>query len=327
MVLTVLAVIYLLLTLSVEGFSLSTSPSSRRRGEGDGNSFTSPKSRLLSNLEATKQDGLFGDTRTDPKALVKNPVILCPSQFGAPPDYGDLLQELNARGFPAYVADLGRSDWFELIPHSFTADYWKGTLQPSKVLRFYYRAIQRTVDLVAEQHPNQQIHLVGHSIGGWVARLFLAEEADEDTQKRIRSLTTLGSPNKALPEDAPLAIDQTRGLLSYVNSKYPGATCEGVRYFSAGGSRVRGQVEVPPDFESALAFLSYFALCGKGGEAGDGIVPYSVAELEGGERHLDLGDVKHTGFLPWFGPGTIQIPGLRWYGTPEVVDLWSDVLD
>jgi hypothetical protein len=56
-------------------------------------------------------------------------------QLSIAEDYEEMIGIFNARGHEAYGADLSRLGWITgLIPSAFSADYWKGTLQPSKTL-------------------------------------------------------------------------------------------------------------------------------------------------------------------------------------------------
>ena len=51
----------------------------------------------------------------------------------------------------------------------------------------------------------------------------------------------LGTPHAEPPEGLLRKIDQTRGLLKYVNSNYPGAAHPEMRYLSVGSTAVRGR--------------------------------------------------------------------------------------
>lgn len=77
--------------------------------------------------------------------------------------------------------------------------------------------MDEAINQALEKDPNTRFRFVGHSIGGWIARAYLSEYANPDVKSRVISLTTLGSPHTSPPQ-----IDQTRGLLSYINEKYPG---------------------------------------------------------------------------------------------------------
>jgi triacylglycerol esterase/lipase EstA (alpha/beta hydrolase family) len=92
-----------------------------------------------------------------------------------------------------------------------------------------------------------EIALIGHSIGGWIGRAWLSEWAQPDVKKRqvnsfisimieyhglpnesliflrVVSLVSLGSPHQPPPADSLFSSsDQTRGLLSYINTRFPG---------------------------------------------------------------------------------------------------------
>lgn len=148
-------------------------------------------------------------------------------------------------------------------------DYWKGTLKPTGTLDFYFDAVTATIDQVKAEFPSRKIHLVAHSIGGWVARAYVGEVADpQDVQKRFASLTTLGSPNYPPPSGEGFFsnLDQTRGLLEYVNSNFPGSFHKGMKYVSVGGIGTEGRLGW--GLEENVAFISYLPLCGRGGGEG-----------------------------------------------------------
>lgn len=93
---------------------------------------------------------------------------------------------------------------------------------------------------------------------------------------------SLGTPHLAPPEDSLVAkVDQTRGLLKYINDRWPGAHFEDIEYTCIASTGVSGKVEF--NLDSILAFASYFALIGDGGVQGDGITPVKAALLDGGE--------------------------------------------
>ena len=97
-----------------------------------------------------------------------------------------MIAELNARGHPAYALDLKRFDWLKIAKSIATPAYWQGKLEPKGSLGFYFDAANEAVERVKAEYPDRKIHLVSHSIGGWIARAFLGEVADpEDVQKRF----------------------------------------------------------------------------------------------------------------------------------------------
>eukprot|EP00967_Tisochrysis_lutea_P062592 scaffold80407_cov36-Tisochrysis_lutea.AAC.2 len=109
------------------------------------------------------------------------------------------------------------------------------------------------------------------------------------------------TPEVALPfyfEALDEAIEQlekewpgrkTRGLLSYVEERYPGAAHPELRYLTVGSRAVKGAkgFDIPSCGESlgrVLAAASYLPLCGDGTIEGDGITPISCAHLPGAEQ-------------------------------------------
>lgn len=113
-------------------------------------------------------------------------------------------------------------------------------------------------------------------------------------------------------------VDQTRGLLSYVNDNFPGAYHKNLKYTSVLGTGTPGKLG--GGIEESVAYISYLPLCGKGESVGDGIIPESIAFLEGAV-HVRVPEAKHSSFIPTAGP-SIKVPGYIWYGSPEVLDQW-----
>eukprot|EP00968_Pinguiococcus_pyrenoidosus_P017088 scaffold1661_cov251-Pinguiococcus_pyrenoidosus.AAC.28 len=174
----------------------------------------------------------FGALSLIPKAA---PVLFCPAQLSVGDDYGDFFALLReGYGREVVCADLRRFDWARLAPSFASRAYWAGELQPKPVLDFYFEAMDRAVDALP---PDSRINVLAHSIGGWIARAYFAEVCSEELRSRVTTFTTLGTPHVPPPADSAWAsIDQTRGLLSYVNNKYPGAYLKGVKYTSVIGA-------------------------------------------------------------------------------------------
>eukprot|EP00752_Nemacystus_decipiens_P010496 g9351.t1 len=263
-----------------------------------------------------------------PASEEKCPVLICPAQLSIPGDYTQMVADLKERGFPAYCADLSRLGWITgLLPSAFSPEYFKGELTPATTLKFYYEAIDRTLQEIKENHPGQGVHLVGHSIGGWVGRAWLAEGCPPADRDSVLSLTTLGTPNTGPPDDAGgpwTTVDQTRGLLKSINSRFPGAHVDGVRYTSVAGTALQGSF--PGGVEEMLAFISYLPLCGDGASRGDGIIPVEVALLEGSTQ-VELPTSKHSGFVPFPGDAIDLGQDFLWYGSPSLLGEWVGNLD
>jgi hypothetical protein len=316
---------------------------------------------------------VIGITRRLPlpqRRIVKRAAIIFPAQLATQEDYAEMATEMErqaaARGRPlkVYVAPLRRTDWpVGLLPSFFSSAYWQGKLEPASTMGFYLRKVDEALSLALEdlrashvgEDKELQLSLVGHSIGGWLARAWLSEWSQrEDLGGGLAALRTggsdgvrvkpvsflsLGSPHAPPPATSSLAaFDQTRGLLSSINSRFPGAKEEGVTYHSAIGSSVEGRISPSVgDLESLLAYVSYLFLCGDGKVRGDGIIPVETARLMGrGEGDSDLnavkdgellildGEVRHSNFVP--APGkSFKLP-VTWYGSEEVVSQWIDLV-
>uniref|UniRef100_A0A7S2UYV4 GPI inositol-deacylase n=1 Tax=Fibrocapsa japonica TaxID=94617 RepID=A0A7S2UYV4_9STRA len=257
--------------------------------------------------------------------LAKKPILIFPAQFSVPNDYLPMCQDLERRGHRAYVAELSRADWLRIVPATLTADYWRGTLKPKECLGFFFEGVEKALRKVQEENPGSQIHAVGHSIGGWIARAYLGEVCDEATCNQFCSLTTLGTPHQGPPADSPMAsFEQTRGLLSYVNTNFPGAYHGHMKYTCVCGSAQQGAIGA--NVEEVLAYASYLPLCGKGEAHGDGIVPLQAAFLDDAERII-IPEAKHSGFLPTPG-NSISLPeNFKWYGSEDLISKWAEKLD
>lgn len=257
-------------------------------------------------------------------SLTKDPVIVCPAQFGTLSDYQELVDELQARGHPTVVAPLAFTDWLRLIPASLTKEYWTGELSPDVALPFYYEALDKATAQLAEQYPGKKVQLVAHSIGGWIARAYLGQLPAAKRESTFSALVTLGTPHTPPPEGIFRTIDQTRGLLMFVEGRYPGAFYrESLRYLTVGSTAQRGALPGSGQglIAGSLAFASYLPLCGDGQVEGDGITPIRCAHLEGAEQRTV--EAFHIAFVP--GSGT-RLNGTPWYGSPEIIGEWADFL-
>ena len=214
------------------------------------------------------------------QGLGKRAVVICPQQFGGKPgDYTALAAKLRERGHPVYQVKLTELQWLSIVRSAFTKEYWNGELEPSKTLPFYNNAIN---DAVRRMGNDKEFSLLSHSIGGWVVRAWLGEVADENVRKRCKNFVSLGTPHVAPPEDSFVAkVDQTRGLLKYINDRWPGAYFDDIEYTCVASKKVEGKLEF--NLDSILAYASYFALIGEGNVEGDGITPVKGALMEGGK--------------------------------------------
>lgn len=219
------------------------------------------------------------------KGLSKTAVVICPQQFGGKPgDYTVLMEQLREKGHPVYLAQISALSWLSIVKSAVTKAYFQGELEPSKTLPFYMKAINAAIARMDSSDSGQkkEYTLLSHSIGGWVVRAWLGEVAEESVRKRCQKYVSLGTPHVAPPEDSLVAkLDQTRGLLKYINDRWPGAHFDDIEYTCIASKAVTGKLGFT-NLDSILAYASYFALSGEGGIEGDGITPVKGALMEGG---------------------------------------------
>jgi hypothetical protein len=275
-------------------------------------------------------------------------VLVCPAQFCVPVDYdplfANLMKELGEdRVGSCRVAPLPRTEWIKVARSLPTRDYLGGTLKNHKVLSWYFAAIEKALDeIFTQEGENAKIALIGHSIGGWVARAYLgglslsSSPVHQLAQKRISSYLTLGTPHRS-PQDA--FVDQTRGLLREVElteACSPQALKRrGIDVTCVGSASLSGRFST--NLEELVAASSYFPLLGHLDDSirGDGIVPTELAFMDAPSRRIELeacpktGDkIRHAPVFPtpWnlINGSAPSIPlNFTWYGSEGVIGQWA----
>lgn len=231
------------------------------------------------------------------------PTVILPGYFATATDYLRLQTYLNEQGFPTAIVPLEKRDWLPTF----------GGRSMVPILR----RINATVEKILQQYSASKINLIGHSAGGWIARIYLGEipyTVHGDVQdnavglwnahRYVSTLITLGTPHISRER-------WTRKNLDFVALHYPGAFHPQIRYVCVAGQAVYGKKA----WGSWLAYNSYKLTIGQGEVWGDGITPIAAAHLEGAENLILEG--------VWHSP---RSPG-KWYGSPEVIPSWLKKLD
>jgi hypothetical protein len=302
-------------------------------------------------------------------------ILLCPAQFCVPADYTALLDEIRMRITAAAtnddgegtimevvatrVAPLPRTEWIKVARQLPTLDFLNANLSARRTLGWYFDAMEIAFsELFAEASSSSasslgggggtddvEICVIGHSIGGWVARAYLGGLSGSSTavyrlsKAKVSSLITLGTPHVS-PDTA--LVDQTRGLLREV-SNHPGCASSSlsmdgtVDITCVCSSGVSGRL-VTGELEELIAATSYLPLLGRIGSdvRGDGIVPTELAFMEHPARNVvidacsDTGkSVRHAHVLPtpWnlidgYAPSWKLPEDILWYGSPGVLGQW-----
>ena len=234
------------------------------------------------------------------------PVLILPGLGNSSADYASLASSLAERGHAAVsIAPVARWKWSLNARGFFTSDYWKGTLRPDQVLKWYFGCVDLGLrELVESGMDLSGISVVGHSAGGWLGRAYLAECAPAEL--RVSSLVTLGTPHKAPPKGQ---IDQTRGLLKYIDRE-----CEMSDlvddFVCVAGTGTIGKQFGNGSVGEYVAYLSYAAVSGEGNVDGDGVTPVNAACAPSG-RLVICNDCDHS-----------MLTSRRWYGEGEAYQKW-----
>ncbi|KAL3573919.1 hypothetical protein D5086_024532 [Populus alba] len=272
------------------------------------------------------------------------PAVILPGLGNNTGDYQKLEVTLQEYGVPTVVAKVSRFDWLRNAAGLVDPNYWSGTLRPRPVLDWYLKRIDEAVQEAKELAQGQTLSLIGHSAGGWLARVYMEEFGQLD----VSLLLTLGTPHLPPPKGVPGVIDQTRGLLDYVEKHCMKAVytpelryvCIAGRYIQGarflGDSNVEAKAMVPaendqptaevvlvndignststaPRFRARFVGQGYKQVCGQADVWGDGVVPEVSAHLDGA-LNISLDGVYHS---------PVGSDELRpWYGSPAVVEQW-----
>ena len=129
---------------------------------------------------------------------------------------------------------------------------------PGATVRFIARQLARLVDRL---HHGARVHIVGHSLGGVVARWYVQELGGHT---RVTQTIALASPFGGAPlaNKVPLFVGVDLQKNSHVLTRLrQRARVHGVPHISIGGSL---DTMVPPDASAALPHGDYVELAGRG---------------------------------------------------------------
>jgi pimeloyl-ACP methyl ester carboxylesterase len=228
------------------------------------------------------------------------PTVILPGYLAGSAPYREMEQALEQLGCSAKTVPLVQRDWFPTVG--------------GRSMRPILERLDQTVKTVMEQHGCDRINLVGHSAGGWIARIYLGEVPYQvhpsdagrtclwKAHPQVATLVTLGTPH----------ISQerwTKRNLDFVKNNYPGAFHPTVKYVCVAGQSIFGN-----RWKNWFAYSSYELTSGVGTCWGDGITPVAAAQLEGA-TNLVLDGVNHS-------PRSSS----QWYGSAEIVKIWAEYL-
>lgn len=143
-------------------------------------------------------------------------VVILPGLGNSSEDYAEFVLELESRGFSATVAKVIRPDWLRNAAGLTSLSYWQGTLEPRPTVDWYLSRIADAVKEAKERSGATKVTLCAHSAGGWMARVYLQDFGVDD----VAALVSLGSPLNAVPKGVQGVVDQTRGILTFVEANW-----------------------------------------------------------------------------------------------------------
>ncbi|MEM7554192.1 MAG: alpha/beta hydrolase [Cyanobacteria bacterium P01_A01_bin.84] len=223
------------------------------------------------------------------------PTVILPGYLENASSYYLLEQSLQNLGFPTVTVPVNIGDWIGTL----------GKKGVSPILRL----LSETVEKTTSTHESSQVNIIGHSAGGWIARIYLGDipyledYSSNKTHLQVSTLVTLGTPH----------ISQerwTRKSIDFVNLHYPGAFHPNINYVCIAGKTIFGKRR----WGKWFAFSSYQQTCGNGNTWGDGITPVSAAHLKGAEN-LIIEGATHSPKSPD-----------DWYGSPKYLNVWAKFL-
>jgi len=228
------------------------------------------------------------------------PIVIFGGYFSFPTVYrsmGDYLSCLT--GQPVRIVDANGDDWV------------RGTNGASWTILL--RKLDRTVRMAAATSPTGKVTLIGHSLGGVLARLYLSpipfHGVTYNGLERIDHLITMGSPHCFKDGDV-----RGSGMSRWVEDHYPGtAFSPQVKYTSLAGKWLHGTQFGP--LLSRITYNFYNSVSGNGTVIGDGFVPVENAIL-GDSEAIILDGVTHF----W-------VIGEPWYGNKEIIPIWFPTIE
>lgn len=133
-------------------------------------------------LSATTSDVVNGSKERKSSEKKRVAVLLCPAQFCVPADYDVLFDNLRMQerdeNTPEIgmckVAPLPRTEWIKVARNLPTRSFLEAKLPVHSTLSWYFDAMETALsDIYASEGPDVNVCILGHSIGGWVARAYL----------------------------------------------------------------------------------------------------------------------------------------------------------
>ncbi|WP_174842872.1 esterase/lipase family protein [Candidatus Oscillochloris fontis] len=229
---------------------------------------------------------------------MRQPLVIIGGYLTGPSDFVNLAQALEAApyNYDVSITPISRLRW------AITRD-WD--------FRPVINHLRDTVQQALERSGAEKVTILGHSVGGSVARMYLGEEAYCGEiyagRRYVQRLIMLGTPHHSIEY-------WTRTSVSFINDTYPGAFYPEIHYTSVVGSAIQGNPK--GNIVERMSSSSYRRVSGPQADYawGDGVTTLECAALSGAE-FLVVPELTHSPFH-----------GQPWYGEPAGLPLWDRVL-
>ncbi|XP_041001787.1 uncharacterized protein LOC121247510 isoform X4 [Juglans microcarpa x Juglans regia] len=264
-----------------------------------------PPLKLLSSALAAASSSQESSSSSSLSSFSYRPAVILPGLGNNSSDYKKLEATLNEQyGVPTLVAKVSRLDWLRNAAGLVDPNYWRGTLRPRPVLDWYLKRVDEAVLEAKELAQGGTLSLIGHSAGGWLARVYMEEFGLSD----ISLLLTLGTPHLYI-QGAPFFGSSIANVESVIpNDNAEVAVVNDVDTSASNATTLRAR----------LVGQGYKQVCGQADIWGDGVVPEVSAHLEGA-YNITLDGVYHS-------PVGSDDASRPWYGSPVIVEKWIHYL-
>jgi len=270
---------------------------------------------LLKGRQGRRRLRLRAATDSSSSPLLPSSAVAQPHAVILP---GFLAGASKYEGFAATLANRGRFASVDILP--IQQLQWIPTLFGAS-FRFYLEALEAALTRPDGSRP---VVLVGHSAGGWLARLYLGlsregrvydGRAYTPPSPQILTLVTLGTPHYSTEkypfgrfserrrgEDPSLPPHVAASSLQLTNFLYDDPAALGCEVVSVCGVGVLGE-------EGNDAGMAYTFNGCDAKSLGDGVTPLPIAVARGSRDVVQV-DCTHGAGQP------------KWYGSEEGVDQW-----
>lgn len=131
------------------------------------------------------------------KIYVGNDRVLRRDDFGATSERVLLLHGFfQTRNLWDVMEDRLRFDGFSVMSFNLGGLFWRFNTHPVEKSA---ELIAEKVERLCEKHGFENLHIIGHSKGGLIARKYVQEHGGD---KRVKSVVTLGTPHHGTPTAA-----------------------------------------------------------------------------------------------------------------------------